>query len=104
MCNHPPLQAVGLEKKAPTHSESNYNKRFSQQVTLCNTLVRELQSSLRWGTVCMRTVGISAGMNKHDDSLAFMELHVILQDGEVYLEFVNVQSQRDDVCCDFSLH
>lgn len=52
----------------------------------------------------MRTAGISAGMNKHDDSLAFMELHVILQDGEVYLEFVNVQSQRDDVCCDFSLH
>lgn len=52
----------------------------------------------------MRTVGISAGMNKRDDSLAFMELHVVLQHGEVYLEFVNVQSQCDDVCRDFSLH
>lgn len=42
-------------------------------------------------------------MNKHD-SPAFLELHVILQDGEVCLEVVNVQSQCNDVCCDFSLH
>lgn len=47
---------------------------------------------------------IWAGMNKHKDSPAFLELQVILQDGEVRLEVVDVQSQCNDIRCDFSLH
>lgn len=47
---------------------------------------------------------ILAGMNKHKDSPAFLELQVILQDCEVRLEVVDVQSQCNDICCDFSLH
>lgn len=43
-------------------------------------------------------------MNEQDDSPALWQLHVVLQDGEIRLEVVDVQSQGNDVRGDFSLH
>lgn len=47
---------------------------------------------------------IQEDVNKQGDSPALWQLHVVLQDGEICLEVVNVQSQGNDIGSDFSLH